>query len=459
MQIFFTGAESPAHLNTLKACGVERVAVNINNLSRHLKKFPGWASLERLGGIDWIVYADSPVVPVDPVLELLSDAAVKPELIAGPVSWAETSWIKDSDGFYPIWDGHDASILRQYVEDYEGVVLPDPVMDNPTAVRTARASLGRMGQLGGLTGRSKGVDRLDVLVSSAWWSVQKHGETQVWTGNRLVRLSSEDKHLKRQRYASDIEALGCDVGAVLADDPTESVKLAIRSWLALESHLGQVGPSVGGQLVASPSHQGNVIPLVPVASPTTVTRHQMALPNALQPLPIMGITTTTTTTTDAEGNETQETHKTIEVTGESMRQCNTCVLSAACPMFSPGSRCSYSIPIEIKTKDQRQAVMRALIEIQAQRILMGSFSEQVLGQADSQVGREMDRLFTMVEKWKNIEEQRPSLRINVEADENAANSGLISRLFGEAAGQNARMLDTPVLADDLIEEADLIDSE
>ena len=99
------------------------------------------------------------------------------------------------------------------------MVLPDSVVDNGIAVRTAKAALPTMGTLGGLTGRSKGVDRFDMLVSSSWWAVQKHGETQVWTGNRLVRLNADDKHLKRRRYAEAIEALGCDVGAVLADDP------------------------------------------------------------------------------------------------------------------------------------------------------------------------------------------------------------------------------------------------
>ena len=70
-----------------------------------------------------------------------------------------------------------------------------------------------------------------MLVSSAWWAVQKHGETQVWVGNRLVRLNSEDKHLKRQRYADAIEALGCDVSAVLADDPNETVRAPCsRGW-------------------------------------------------------------------------------------------------------------------------------------------------------------------------------------------------------------------------------------
>ena len=212
MQIYFAGVESPSHLQALKTCGVERVAVSINNLARHTSKYVEWASQDRLGGLDWVCYADSPTCPVDPALEVLAGAEVQPEWVAGPARWSEDTWIKDSDlGFLPIWDGHDASVLRTYAEDYEGVVLPDSVVDNGIAVRTAKAALPTMGTLGGLTGRSKGVDRFDLLVSSSWWAVQKHGETQVWTGNRLVRLNADDKHLKRRRYAEAIEALGCDV--------------------------------------------------------------------------------------------------------------------------------------------------------------------------------------------------------------------------------------------------------
>ena len=98
-----------------------------------------------------------------------------------------------------------------------------------------------MGTLGGLTGRSKGIETLRYARIERWWAVQKHGETQVWVGNRLVRLNAEDKHLKRQRYADAIEALGCDVSAVLADDPTETVRCAVLSWMALERHVNSLG--------------------------------------------------------------------------------------------------------------------------------------------------------------------------------------------------------------------------
>jgi hypothetical protein len=119
------------------------------------------------------------------------------------------------------------------------------------------------------------------------------------------------------------------------------------------------------------------------------------------------------------------------------------------------SACSYNIPVVIRTKDQRQAVLRTLIELQTQRIMMGSFAEQVMGERDETVGKEMDRLFSMVEKWKSIEEVTTKLSIGVTATGQEADGslGMISRLFGSQAGQNARTLDTPVLSDEYVDAA------
>jgi len=466
MQIFFAGAEAPTHLNLLKQCGVERVAININNLARHTSKYGDWATNDRLGGLDWIVYADTPSCPVEPVLELLAGSQVACESVAGPVNWATDTWIRDSDlGFLPIWDGRDTSVVRIFAEDYEGIVLPDSVVDNAAAVRTARAALPAMGVLGGLTGRSKGLERFDTVVSSAWWAVQKHGETQVWVGNRLVRLNAEDKHLKRQRYADAIEALGCDVSAVLADDPTETVRCAVLSWMALERHLNTIGRQTGHALVTNPAFNGspgNVIPISGVASAPRTTGHQTAqTPTSAvstRPLPLVGLQTTITETEDAEGNKTTESYSTIEVTQESARQCSTCILSASCPAFNPGARCAYNIPVVIKTKDQRQALLRSLVEVQGQRALFAAFSEQALGTPDALVGKEIDRVFDLIDKWKQIEDNSSKLHISVDASGEAgqaASAGLISRLFGEQAGTNARALDRPMIVDEIIEEMDM----
>ena len=468
MQIYFAGAESQSHLDTLRDCGVERVAVSVANLARHTRDYAAWAAQSRLAGLDWLIYADSPSVPVAPLLELLAGSSGEPEAVVGPLDWATETWLNDSDiMFLPIWDGHDASSLRHFVELYDGTVLPDAVVDNSLAVRQARAAMGRMSTLGGLTGRSKGIDKFDLLVSSAWWAAQKHGETQVWVGNRMVRLNSDDKHLKRKRYVEQIEELGADVSAVLMDDPKETAKLAVLSWLAMErflstghslEHVPFTPPTVTGNpiVVTSPATTGSstsVNATVPVANPGSPLRHKT--PSVL---PIMEADTITVR--DDAGNEVEQ-HNTINSVAGSVRQCSTCALGPACPSYSPGNSCAYNIPVVVRTKDQRQAVLRTLVEIQTQRILMGSFAEQVNGQPDKEVGREMDRLFTMVEKWKSIEEQTTKINIGVSASGPDADGslGMISRLFGSEAGQNARTLDVPVLSDTIIEDADMVDPE
>lgn len=459
MQLFFAGAESQSHIDLLRSCGVNRVAVSIANLARHTNDYALWAAKGHLTGLDWVVYADSPSTPVAPLLELLSGSPGEPEAVAGPAEWAADTWLNDSDVlFLPTWDGRDASVLRHLVELYDGMLLPDTVVDNPAAVRQAKSAMGRMSTLGALTGRSKGIDKFDLLISSAWYAVQKHGETQVWTGNRLVRMNSDDKHLKRQRYADAIEALGVDVGAVLADDPKETARAAIYSWIEMERYIsaGRTLEHANGSshlpaVVANPGMPRTMnsgSSAAGVANAPLQTRHQ-----STTTLPVMALQTMLVDLQDGDGNAIQETHQLIESSAESLRQCDTCALAMACPGHQPNSACSYNIPVVIRTKDQRQAVLRTLVEIQAQRIMMASFGEQVLGERDEMVGIEMDRLFRMVEGWKRIEETTAKLQIGVTAtsQEGDGTLGMISRLFGSQAGANARVLDVPEMSDQYVD--------
>lgn len=452
LQLYFCGAEVSSHLNILRECGVERVAVSVSNLARGGKVDLGkWASRDRLDGLEWMLYADSQHVPASFAMEILDGAEVPPEGVVGPVEWYDTTWLRNSDMlFMPVWDGNDPTILRGLTEAHDGVMLPDAVVDNSTAVRQARASLNRLGMLGALTGRSKGLERFDMLCSSAWWAVQKYGETQVWTGDRLVRLNSDDKQVKRGRYAPAIEELGCDMTKVLDDDPDENLKCSILSWLKVEAHVAR-GRSVAPSEATRTTPTGipiNVVPLpTGVASPPAIPRHVM--------LPVMTLQAQTQKVLDGQGNEVEETHNTISVNPQSLRSCNTCTLQVACPSFQPNASCSFQIPVMIRSKGQLQAVLRALVEIQTQRILMGRFSEEINGQADDQVGREMDRLFTMVEKWRTIEDNRDTMKMTIEAKgDAAAGMGVLSRLFGEKVGQNAMLLEDPIPSEEVIDRMD-----
>jgi hypothetical protein len=457
MQLYFAGAEVASHFSVLKECGVTRVAVSANNLSRIAKdeKLAVWANRARLAGLEWVLYADSVHTPISIVTTVLAGADIQPEAVCGPIEWYDTTWLKDSDLlFLPSWDGTDPALLREYVEDFDGVLLPDSAVDNPTTVRAAKAALPTLGTLAALTGRTKGLERFDMLLSSAWWAVQKHGETQVWAGDRFIRLNANDKHLKRQKYADAIAALGVDVDKVLADDPYETLRLAVKSWLRLEEHIaaGRVAQHPQPQpLVTNPlpgTNPSNVVPLqVPVAKPPSLTRHEV--------LPVITTTRSTTMVLGPDGQQVEEHSDVLTVSPVVMRQCNTCSLQIGCPGFQPNAPCRYQIPVTIRTKTELDGVLRALVEIQTQRILQGRFAEEIKGEADVLVGIELDRLFKMVERWRNIQDNRDSLKITVDAKgagQAQAQMGMISRLFGEKAGQNAMRLESPIDAEEVIDQ-------
>jgi len=96
------------------------------------------------------------------------------------------------------------------------------------------------------------------------------------------------------------------------------------------------------------------------------------------------------------------------------------------------------LPVEIRTKDQLNAVMRVMLEMQASRVLFGRFAEELEGQGlDPALSAEMDRLFTLIDKMKTVNESREVLSISMES---RGSSGVLSRLFGSKAGETARQL-------------------
>jgi len=126
-----------------------------------------------------------------------------------------------------------------------------------------------------------------------------------------------------------------------------------------------------------------------------------------------------------------------------------------CPSFTPHAACSYEIPVTIRTKAELDGVMSSFAVMQAQRVLQGRFTEEVNGTLDVLLGKEIDRFMNLVKTWREIEDNRDSLKITVDSKGDAgAQMGVLSRLFGTKAGQNAMALDDPIDADDLLEQMD-----
>ena len=96
---------------------------------------------------------------------------------------------------------------------------------------------------------------------------------------------------------------------------------------------------------------------------------------------------------------------TLTSTETLLRQCDSCYLAARCPAFKEHSECGFKLPVEIRTKDQLNAAMRVMIEIQASRVLFARFAEELEGQGlDPALSAEMDRLFTLIDKMKTVNE-------------------------------------------------------
>lgn len=452
MILFFAGAESPSHLNTLRSEGVVRVGVNVTALSRRVQALEEWATPERLAGLEWVLYADSPDTPWEDALRVLSGALqyeMYPEAVIGPASWGENTWLGDSDIlFIPMWLGTDNAELRHYYDTYGAVFLPDTVVENEATVRTARAALGHRQILGALTGRSRGLENFSIVISAAWWAVQKHGETQIWDQGKLCRYNSKDKLVKRQQHRAAIEALNVDFDSVIADDSAAVARLAIRSWIMLENNTpttpvrGADTPVTRSEVTnlnsAGPLNDGSMTRRVDSGSPSG--RHKV--------LPVIGIEQMEIVSKEMDGDERTTVVETLAVNSDSLRRCDNCSLSLQCPSYEAGASCAYNIPVIIRSKDQLQGVLRAMVEVQTQRVLMQRFGEEITGTPDPDVGREMDRLFNMVEKWKDIEDNRDTLEVSVKAK---GQMGMLSRLFGSKVGANAMVLDAPVSSEAIID--------
>jgi len=78
-------------------------------------------------------------------------------------------------------------------------------------------------------------------------------------------------------------------------------------------------------------------------------------------------------------------------------------------------------------------MLNLIIEMQVERTMFASFAEQLEGQGvDPTLSREFDRVFTMVEKLKDISDTRDLLSLKVKAREG---SGVLERILGAPAAE------------------------
>jgi hypothetical protein len=258
------------------------------------------------------------------------------------------------------------------------------------------------------------------------------------------------KDQARPRYKRVAEEAGLDFDKIINDDPNENVRLAIWSYLELEKNVDKKRPGLsiidGGKLSGSEDHlddpgSAETLGLDPdnsalevrknsaVERPEVITRD----PKEMTFLPSLGVTTKLVTDYDPEGREVLRDAPIIQSNSQSLRQCNTCFVASNCPAFKPDNTCAFSLPVEVKTKDQLTSLLNAIIEMQGARVAFARFAEEMNGgYPDPNVGQEVDRLFKLVKNMKELQEKREFIKMTVERQ---GSGGVLSAIFGEKANQ------------------------
>lgn len=468
MRIVLSGGEKGSYRSVLVSNGVRRVAVNLTQLN--IPKTKDLRIKEMCGNADIYLFTspnDENVANFDQFVR-----AHEPELtvIVGRKDY-NGEWLGDK--YYPIWtDASDLERLAHLMEKHGRVAITDDAITGKTIPRIKQLQQRWGASLIGITSKTDSIEAIawDTVIVSSWTSVVRYGETQIWDGHGLRRYPAQQKDSSRKKHMADIKRLGVDYEAVSEDDVSEVSKLSILSWLAWESHtfgeekVGAYDPlndddedewddSHTPSITAIQSHSaGSNNVSFGVSTPTiipTSTRHE----EGRMLLPVIGIETMVHTGADigSDQDEDDEVDRNpinlVRSTGDVLRTCDNCYLAPRCPAFQAHAECAYKLPIELRTKDQLHAVVRAIIEMQTSRVLFARFAEELEGQGmDPTLSAEMDRLFRLIQQSKDIADTRDMVRFEMEA---RGGAGVLSRIFGSKVGEQAKQVAHPLTAVEL----------
>lgn len=455
MQVFFGGAEKGSYRKMLLDVGVTRHAINLTHFPIPKKKELDLSVL--FNGGEVILYTSENDEDINRFDDFVRTHADSLHIVIGRPDY-DGAWLGDK--YYPLWnDEQDLERLAWLCQKYGRAAISDKAVTGKNVSRIANIAQRWGAKLVGITSKPDLIERIqwDTVVVGSWTSAIRYGETQVWDGRGLRRYPAQQKESARRKHRADIIRLGLDFNDVMEDNTQAIGTLAILSWKQWETHtFGGYDPmNIDDEEEFTPPETGEIVAITPQTHTPTSSVSQggtiaIGAPQKRHEseqllLPVMGVEAVTSfgsQTVDNEGESIEidpEKVNVIRYNASPLRQCDSCYLSSRCPAFKEHSECGYKLPIEIRTKDQLQAAMRAMIEMQAGRVLFARFAEELEGQGlDASLSSEMDRFFNLVDRYKNISDTRDTIRLEMEA---RGSSGVLSRLFGAKAGESNRMLD------------------
>lgn len=494
MKLFYSGNEIPTHRTLLNARGVENVALSWMGLRRRTKFTKPWLVKEKFG-LSQNVFLDSGAYTVNShpdeydedeliglandymtfVSQNIDDLYMVSEFDARALGKDQLAAFREDfyddlppEKFMPIWNVEEGlAELDSLSRNYERVGISQSYLGDRNLAPVLNSLVQKYGtRLHGMAMTKPEVMQAvkwDTVASTSWLSPAQFGDTIVWTGNELKRYPKKYKEQARKRHRTLFTANGFDADAIANDDPKEILHLSIWSWQQVEESINRKKGEVVTH-VDFGNNNGNVqldseaVDNLPAKTHNSLPTLRQRDPAEIRPLPVMGITYQKDRYKDEHGILQEEDVPVINIRSESARICDSCFLASKCPMFEPGANCAYNIPIEIKTKDQVQALFNALVEMQAQRVLfMKMVEDQEGGYVDANLSNEIDRLKKLIESKNEMEREGFSLKI--EASGQMGKAGVLSRIFGDETGAAARALPAPQKVDNLIEETGVFDAE
>jgi hypothetical protein len=465
MNIVFMGAEVPSHRILLTDMGVKHVSLNYYRLAkRGLPKTKDYLIQGRFPD-DVVVYVDGGGHQINDLnmteRELQEYADAYLDFIANNAERIAGATELDVKSMGPAWNNYHRAQMYEIIGDKLWVVwhqetghtalyglcerftnvalLGETLEDDTSLAARSRAMLSQFPDLQFHGIACAKPDNLRQVVLStasslAWLSPMMRGETIVWDGTRLVRYQKKQKDQARPRYKSIIEKAGLDYDKIINDDSNEVTRLAIWSYLQLEKNLDKRSVkklSDNSEYKDDPGSAetgGSDPDNSPVLGRKLLEQRDS---QELQTLPVFGVKVKTVVEKDDDGKDIIKDVPVLNSNPVSLRQCDTCFVAANCPAFKPSNACAFSLPVEIKTKEQLKGLLNTMIEMQGARVAFARFAEELNGgYPDPNTGQEIDRLFKLVSQVKELEENKEFIRITAERQ---TSGGVLSALFGDKA--------------------------
>lgn len=484
MIAYFGGAEVNHYRDLMHERGVKRMAMNYLSHYRRVKTTDWLISEHYPDSVD--VFVDSgartynrpgvnvPLAEIDGIArDYYRFIATNIDRIAGYLEFDAVSLDDMERGFHRaqldpekgivVWHAETGiEELERLCERYPWVAVSEKTLEDenliPVYRRLARTT--KLHLIGADRSLMVPVIAWHSCHFSAWISAQQRGDTFVWAGHELRRYTADKKDFARKRHRALFESLGLSAEKILADDPTENLKLSLWSWGQHFSNLER-GP------VTQPVTPTLDVPFSGIAENTTQTvegthpewEHDVATRTAPKPRvrrPIPGLETVSHTVyaTDPEtGSRKPRTELRVVASDTTFRQCDGCFLAGKCPAFEPGAECGLSTQVDVATKDQRSSLYDALIGMQAQRVFFMRAAEDADGgYADKALSLEIDRLSRLLKVKDDMEQAGFSITVKAQ-QRGEATTGILTRLFGRDPEQPAlpsnsgQVVDAEVISD------------